>query len=74
MTHEIRVVGEKLKEMTVMNDSQSMTIRKQEQRLAELATDNAHWERKSASLSKELGKFSGTQMQQVKIEPKYALM
>ena len=65
MTHEIKVMGEKMKEITGMNDSQSITIRKQEQRLAELVTDNAHWERKSASLSKELGKFSGTQMQQV---------
>lgn len=64
LTH-IKALDEKMKELTTKNESLERLIKEQEERIIEITTDSAHWERKSLSLSRELGKFSGSQMQRV---------
>lgn len=56
---------EELKVSVELNENHAVTVKQQEERIAEIATDSAHWERKSTSLSRELGRFSGSQIQQV---------
>ena len=65
LQEQIKSLEERLKVSTESNEKQAVIVKEQEERIAEIATDSAHWERKSASLSRELGRFSGSQIQQV---------
>ena len=62
---QIKTLDEKLIEAVKINENQATIVKQQEERITEIATDSAHWERKSTSLSRELGRFSGSQIQQV---------
>jgi hypothetical protein len=45
-------------------ETQAASLKQQEEKVAQLATDREHWKRKSTSLSKELGRFNGSHLQQ----------
>ena len=62
---QIKSLDERIKELTQKNESLETMVKEQQERIIEITTDSAHWERKSLSLSRELGKFSSSQMQQV---------
>lgn len=62
---QIKSLDERIKELTHKNESLETMVKEQQERIIEITTDSAHWERKSLSLSRELSKFSSSQMQQV---------
>jgi hypothetical protein len=51
----MKALEEKTTALKQNNESLLITVKQQEGRITEIATDSSHWERKSASLSKELG-------------------
>ena len=62
---QIKALDERIKELNQKNEALETMVKEQQERIIEITTDSAHWERKSLSLSRELGKFSSSQMQQV---------
>jgi hypothetical protein len=51
----MKALEEKTTALKQNNESLLITVKQQEDRITEIATDSSHWERKSVSLSKELG-------------------
>jgi hypothetical protein len=52
---QMKELEERATALKQSNESLLITVKQQEDRITEIATDSSHWERKSASLSKELG-------------------
>jgi hypothetical protein len=63
-SNEIFLLNEKSSEYLQIIEIQAVQLKQQEEKVAQLATDREHWKRKSTSLSKELGRFNGSQIQQ----------
>ena len=51
----MKALEEKIAALKQTNESLLITVKQQEDRITEITTDSSHWERKSVSLSKELG-------------------
>jgi hypothetical protein len=62
-SNQIFLLNEKSSEYLQITEIQAASLKQQEEKIAQLATDREHWKRKSTSLSKELGRFNGSQIQ-----------
>lgn len=63
-SNQIFLLNEKTTEYIQSIETQAASLKQQEEQVAQLATDREHWKRKSSSLSKELGRFNGSHLQQ----------